>query len=265
MRAEMMTKTNRGQRGFSILELIIAVIILAVLATILIPVLSNRTEQARISAAESDLERIGDALERAAVDTGYYPRIFMANDILGGNGIHFPDEFNDPTADDGTRDYENTGFFNNLDRLFLARGVDSTNPNAYDLVEPTQGQVLREQLLRNETAFNWNGPYVNWRKDSNRVDLTGVVTAQPNGIPDDPWGNDYLLFVPDGLILEPDGIVVPTVDFPINQGVTTDPAVNTEGVFDRITLLSLGPNGRPGNGAGSVLGSGDDLVRPIGP
>lgn len=245
-------------RGFSIIELLVAIIIIGILAAILIPIVANRSEQARKARAISDLERIGDALERAAIDIGFYPRLFMLDDTSGA-GADPSQAFQRSGAAldryiNSIANYQSSGWHQNTNQLFI-------DPATGDLVPTAQGSLLRQRMQTNETDFNWNGPYVNYQTDLNF--LTGDTQARPDQIGDDPWGNNYLLFTRLGMILEPDGVLVTatTAMPPYTAGAITADA----DVFDRLTVVSLGPNGLPGNGLpGAVVGTDDDLVRQVG-
>ncbi|MDK2971242.1 MAG: ral secretion pathway protein [Candidatus Sumerlaeota bacterium] len=250
-------------RGFSIIELLVAIIIIGILAAILIPIVANRSDQARRARAESDLERIGDALERAAIDTAFYPRLFMLDDT-SASGLTTTGAFNRDTSADpvvDARKFNNVGMYGgatshqNTNQLFI-------DPATGDLVTTAQGFILRTQMETNETEFNWNGPYITFQDDSNFYQ--GDTTALPDQIPDDPWGNNYLLFTRNGLVLEPEGVLQSsgTAYMPPN---TVGAILAPVDVFDRLTIVSLGPNGLPGDGSvGAIPGTGDDLVRQVG-
>jgi general secretion pathway protein G len=65
----------RNQRsGFTLIELLLVLVILGVLAAIVVPKFSGRTEQARITAAQSQISTFSTALDAFEVDNGYYPR-----------------------------------------------------------------------------------------------------------------------------------------------------------------------------------------------
>lgn len=64
----------RSTRGFTLIELMIVVVILAVLAAAVIPRLTGRTQQARISTALMDITgNISVALDLYELDNGRYP------------------------------------------------------------------------------------------------------------------------------------------------------------------------------------------------
>ena len=96
---------RRRNRGFSIIELLVAIIIIGILVAVLVPVISNRTEQARQSTARADLDNLATQQERAAVDSGFYIRLFALNDQLRGDGIPFNRDQNDNNRVDGLTDY----------------------------------------------------------------------------------------------------------------------------------------------------------------
>ena len=62
------------QCGFTLIELMIVVIIIAALSAMVVPRLSNRSEQAKITVAEADIHsNIGLALKLYKLDNGRYP------------------------------------------------------------------------------------------------------------------------------------------------------------------------------------------------
>lgn len=65
--------TTPRDRGFSLIELLLVLVILAVLAALVVPKFTNRTEQARTTAAKTDIANIETALDAFEIDTGRYP------------------------------------------------------------------------------------------------------------------------------------------------------------------------------------------------
>lgn len=64
----------RRNRGFTLIELLLVLMILGVLAAIVVPKFAGRTEQARITAAQTQISTFGTALDAYEVDNGSYPR-----------------------------------------------------------------------------------------------------------------------------------------------------------------------------------------------
>ncbi len=71
---------NARQRAFTLIELLLVLVILGILAAIVVPKFSGRTEQAKLVAAQSQISTFGTALDSFEVDTGYYPK--------GKNGLY---------------------------------------------------------------------------------------------------------------------------------------------------------------------------------
>jgi len=62
-----------GRTAFTLIELLLVLVILAVLAAVVVPKFTNRSEQARITAAKTDISSLETALDAFEVDCGRYP------------------------------------------------------------------------------------------------------------------------------------------------------------------------------------------------
>lgn len=204
------------RRGFTIVEIVMACIIIGILTLALVPVLTSQANNARLTSCKSDLENLSNAQERAAVDTGYMFRPYALNDVSMGDGIA-----NAP--DDTIWPYTSTTPANQIDKIngirdnaILTGNLYTQNPS-YIFISPTlqdflsvgQQQNLFRRLtgsangdigtpqnplyLDQEKKFGWNGPYIHWKRDVNNNDW-----------PDDPWGNDYLFFTKNGILFPPE-------------------------------------------------------------
>jgi general secretion pathway protein G len=71
---------QRRRHAFTLVEMLLVLVILAVLAAIVIPKFSGRSQQAKETAAKSDIHALEIALDAFEVDTGSYP--------TGNNGLN---------------------------------------------------------------------------------------------------------------------------------------------------------------------------------
>ncbi len=62
-----------GLRGFTLIELLLVLVILTVLAAVVVPKFTNRSEQARVTAARTDIANLEVALDAYEIDVGRFP------------------------------------------------------------------------------------------------------------------------------------------------------------------------------------------------
>ncbi|MCC6486830.1 MAG: type II secretion system major pseudopilin GspG [Candidatus Hydrogenedentes bacterium] len=73
MRRTLIERPRASQAGFTLVELLLVLVILATLAAIVVPKFAGRTEQAKITAAKTQIASFETALDAFEVDNGYYP------------------------------------------------------------------------------------------------------------------------------------------------------------------------------------------------
>lgn len=64
---------NPGQRGFTLIEVMVVVVILGLLAAIIVPKVMSRPDEARAVAARADIAAITQALKLYRLDNTAYP------------------------------------------------------------------------------------------------------------------------------------------------------------------------------------------------
>jgi general secretion pathway protein G len=117
----------RTSSGFTLVEMLLVLVILATLAAIVYPKLAGRSEQARTTAAATQLSSFSTALDAFEVDNGYYPKgksglmdlVQQPRDAQNWRGPYLKDLPKDPWGND--YGYECPG---------------RHNPTSYDLTSP---------------------------------------------------------------------------------------------------------------------------------
>ncbi|MGG4606179.1 type II secretion system major pseudopilin GspG [Paenalcaligenes sp. Me131] len=67
------TTAQASQRGFSLIEIMVVIVIMGIMAALVVPNLLSRPDQARVVAAKQDIAGIMQALKLYRLDNGFYP------------------------------------------------------------------------------------------------------------------------------------------------------------------------------------------------
>jgi general secretion pathway protein G len=154
-------RTARPQeRGFTLIEIIVVLAMVAVLAAVTAPAIIKHIDDSKEQRAKKDVEAIATALTGFYTDTGRWPTDSDTNKSINDNEVR---RLESP----GTRPTEVSG----AGWLSLS-GLD-TMDNQLILNTPA-GIVGRAYAQNGENR--WNGPYL-------------------NGVKSDPWGFMYLVNV----------------------------------------------------------------------
>lgn len=73
---------KQGQKGFTLIEIMVVVVILGILAAIVVPKVLDRPDQARATAARQDIAGLMQALKLYRLDHGTYPSLAQGLKIL---------------------------------------------------------------------------------------------------------------------------------------------------------------------------------------
>jgi len=84
----------RKQSGFTLIEILVVVVIVGILGAIIVPNLLGRPDQARITAAESDIRSLGVALDMYRLDNFVYPSTEQGLEALVSRPAGFPEPKN---------------------------------------------------------------------------------------------------------------------------------------------------------------------------
>lgn len=96
--------TPRRARGFTLIEILVVVVIIGILGAIIVPNLLGRPDQARVTAAQSDLRNLANALDLYRLDNFQYPSTDQGLDAL----VEKPSGFPEP------KNYNPDGYIKNL-------------------------------------------------------------------------------------------------------------------------------------------------------
>ena len=139
----------KAARGFTLIELLLVLVILGILAAIVVPKFSGRTEQARETAAKSQISTFGTALDAFEVDTGRYPK--------GKNGLL--ELVEEPRDAQGWRGpYLKTGIPKDpWGNDYVYEYPGKHNPSSYDLMS-----------MGPDGRVGGDDDITNWQQDSKR-------------------------------------------------------------------------------------------------
>ena len=107
----MKLRTNfRRARGFTLVEMLLVLVILATLAAIVIPKMAGRSQQAKVTAAATQISAFKQALDSYEVDTGAYPKggnlgELVSSGVQGWKGPYLDKIPADPWGNNYTYDY----------------------------------------------------------------------------------------------------------------------------------------------------------------
>ncbi|HVA28197.1 MAG TPA: prepilin-type N-terminal cleavage/methylation domain-containing protein [Candidatus Baltobacteraceae bacterium] len=104
-------RTN--ERGFTLIEMMIVVAIIAILVAILVPNFMRARAQAQTAACEANLKEIATALELYQTDHQAYPDVTTLTNVTNAEanlGPYLRQTPIDPVAPNGNYQYETTGY-----------------------------------------------------------------------------------------------------------------------------------------------------------
>jgi prepilin-type N-terminal cleavage/methylation domain-containing protein len=142
-------------RGFSMMELVVVLAVIAILATLITPIITSYVDKAKITKAQGDVRNLATALNQFSSDTRSFPIFTAASEVAINGTVHdvLASEGLDPAQANGITGWVGAG---------VSTGSLKSLMNENSLQFTTSGRA------------GWNGPY------------TGTLG-------EDPWGSKYLI------------------------------------------------------------------------
>ena len=146
-----MRKSKRSQSGFTLIELLLVMVILAVLGAVVVPKFTKRSQQAKETAAKTDIANLEVAIDSFEIDTGRYPTNTEGIRALIEEPINTKDDWKGPYLKRGVPldpwgseyIYKQPGQYNKYGYDLSSAGPDGTSGNDDDIKNWTEDQYKR--------------------------------------------------------------------------------------------------------------------------
>jgi prepilin-type N-terminal cleavage/methylation domain-containing protein len=167
----MRGKRSRPDHGFTLIEMAIVLVVIAILTAVLTPLATGYIDQARLAKAQNDTRALAEAISRFEKDVGRYPMFSPATGFLDDSSANV---FRLEGA--GSAPTDNTG--TNWATASMSSGAGDCATTGSCSILPTANVLMANIPLYTTNAslakpFKWKGPYIDVQAD--------------------PWGNRYLV------------------------------------------------------------------------
>lgn len=162
-----------NEAGFSFLEIVIALGIIMILVSALVPVVSTQLDNAKIARAKDDVQLIAAAIGQFNADTDEWPIWKAGNACTNGDSF-----YNYLVSADGQLP-------NNINLGSLGSGYDTIEDQlVYNMPGGATSSAYPDEA--GDTTAPWRGPYLHGPNGgNNQGNLRAAVSK-------DPWGNKYV-------------------------------------------------------------------------
>jgi general secretion pathway protein G len=146
-------KKRENKHGFTLIELMLVMVILAVLAAVVVPKFTKRSQQAKETAAKTDIANLEIALDAFEIDTGRYPTNSEGISALIRSPANVEDDWKGPYLKRGIpKDpwgteymYKQPGQYNEFGYDLYSYGPDGISGTEDDIKNWTEDQLRRTQ------------------------------------------------------------------------------------------------------------------------
>jgi prepilin-type N-terminal cleavage/methylation domain-containing protein len=178
----------KNNKGLTLTELLVVMVIIGLLSTIAVPVYISRMEDARIRVAKAEARELGQAEEQCGLLQGYYVPLQLLDDQP------IPQQNFGSTYEDRI-DRENSSQIYVINPLISP----SIQLNTQELLNSNKARI-------EEMISHWSGPYMTFQRyyvppgqDSKDPNYQFQTDARRD-FPLDPWGEPYRMYSPIGVV-----------------------------------------------------------------
>lgn len=139
------TKPNSQQKGFTLLEIMVVIVILGVLASMVVPNLMGNKDKADIQKVKSDVIALENALDMYKLDNGIYPNTDQGLDAL----------VEKPTSSPEPRSYREDGYVKRLPQDPWGNDYVLNNPGEHGSIDVFSVGMDGEEGTEDDIG-NWN-------------------------------------------------------------------------------------------------------------
>ena len=252
-------QSRHHRRGFTLIELLVVISIIAILAGLLLPVLSKARTTAKVAQAKVEINGIVSAISKYEADYSRYPASQKLREKAGDGDFTFGTVYLDRAGGQST--------LTDKKGQLLAKIV-----NGYQY-ENCNAEVMAALLDRTNHFLNLNHAlnpnkigYLTAKEVSDsRLPVPGV---DPNGVYRDPWSNPYIITVDlngDGkcrdAFYRSDAVSLMQADKGLNGLFRSTSVANSFDANKSIMVWSFGPDGKVNfNAKANALENKDNVL-----